>query len=50
VLIVTSSALDTVERRSLLELAAGVLPKEALSRERALAAVEEALRAAGHAS
>jgi signal transduction histidine kinase/CheY-like chemotaxis protein len=50
VLIVTSSALDPDERRSLLELAAGVLPKEALSRERALAAMEEALRAAGRAS
>jgi len=49
VLIVTSSALDAAERSSLLELAAGVLPKDALSRKRALAALEEAVRSAGHA-
>ena len=48
-LIVTSSALDAAERSSLLELAAGVLPKDALSRKRALAALEEAVRSAGHA-
>jgi signal transduction histidine kinase/CheY-like chemotaxis protein len=50
VVVVTSRALDPDERRELLGLAAGVLPKEALSRERALAAVEEALCAARAAS
>jgi len=50
VVIVTSSALDASERTQLLSQAAGVLPKEALSRERALAAVEDALRVAGQAS
>jgi signal transduction histidine kinase/CheY-like chemotaxis protein len=44
VLIVTSSALDDADRRSLLELAAGVLSKQALSREHARAAMSEALR------
>jgi signal transduction histidine kinase/CheY-like chemotaxis protein len=50
VVIVTSRALDAADRSELLSLAAGVLPKEALSRERALAAIEDALRVAGHAS
>jgi signal transduction histidine kinase/CheY-like chemotaxis protein len=50
VVIVTSSALDDAERSELLSLAAGVLSKEAFSRERALAAVDEALRAAGRAA
>jgi signal transduction histidine kinase/CheY-like chemotaxis protein len=44
VVIVTSSLLEEAERRDLLALAAGVLPKEALSRDRAVAAVDEALR------
>jgi len=43
VVIVTSKSLDEPERRRLLELATGVLTKEAVSRERALAAVEDAM-------
>jgi DNA-binding response OmpR family regulator len=46
VFIVTSKALDTPERERLLRLAAGVIPKESLSRERILARVEEAMRQA----
>jgi CheY-like chemotaxis protein len=45
VVVVTSSLLDESDRRELLTLAAGVLPKDALSRERALAVVDDALRA-----
>ncbi|HEV8128631.1 MAG TPA: ATP-binding protein [Candidatus Eisenbacteria bacterium] len=44
VFIVTSKALDPVEREQLLGLAAGVITKESLSRERILARVEEAMR------
>ena len=47
VVIVTSAALGDAERSELLGLAAGVLSKEAISRERALAAVDEALRGVG---
>ncbi|HVH06165.1 MAG TPA: response regulator, partial [Myxococcota bacterium] len=47
VVIVTSAALEDAERSELLGLAAGVLSKEAISRERALAAVDEALRGVG---
>jgi signal transduction histidine kinase/CheY-like chemotaxis protein len=50
VVIVTSHALENTERSELLGLAAGVLPKEAISRERALAVVDDALRAAGRAA
>ncbi len=44
VFIVTSKALDPMEREQLLGLAAGVITKESLSRERILARVEEAMR------
>ena len=44
VFIVTSKALDPVEREQLLGLAAGVITKESLSRERILARVEEVMR------
>jgi signal transduction histidine kinase/CheY-like chemotaxis protein len=44
VFIVTSKALDPVEREQLLGLAAGVITKESLSRERILPRVEEAMR------
>jgi signal transduction histidine kinase/CheY-like chemotaxis protein len=44
VFIVTSKALDPVEREQLLGLAAGVITKESLSRERILARVEDAMR------
>jgi CheY-like chemotaxis protein len=44
VLIVTSKRLEDDERSRLLELANGVLGKEAVSRERVLAAVEDAIR------
>jgi signal transduction histidine kinase/CheY-like chemotaxis protein len=44
VFIVTSKALDPVEQEQLLGLAAGVITKESLSRERILARVEEAMR------
>jgi CheY-like chemotaxis protein len=44
VFIITSKALDPVEREQLLGLAAGVITKESLSRERILARVEEAMR------
>jgi CheY-like chemotaxis protein len=44
VLIVTSKALDPVEREQLLGLAADVITKESLSRERILARVEDAMR------
>jgi signal transduction histidine kinase/CheY-like chemotaxis protein len=50
VLVVTSKALDERERAELLRLAAGVLGKEEVSRERALAAVEDVLRTARKAS
>jgi signal transduction histidine kinase/CheY-like chemotaxis protein len=44
VFVVTSKALDAVERDRLLEMAADVISKEALSRERILPRVEEAMR------
>jgi signal transduction histidine kinase/CheY-like chemotaxis protein len=44
VLIVTSKALDPVEREQLLGLAADVITKESLSRERILARVEDVMR------
>jgi signal transduction histidine kinase/CheY-like chemotaxis protein len=44
VVIVTSKALDDAERRELLGLATGILPKGAVSRERALAAINDAIR------
>lgn len=44
VFIVTSKALGEEERERLLEMAAGVISKESLSRERILARVEEAMR------
>jgi signal transduction histidine kinase/CheY-like chemotaxis protein len=44
VFIVTSKALDPVEQEQLLGLAAGVITKESLSRERILPRVEEAMR------
>ena len=47
VVVVTSRALDDAERGELLALASGVLSKDAISRERALAAVDDALRGAG---
>jgi signal transduction histidine kinase/CheY-like chemotaxis protein len=50
VVIVTSKRLDEAERRRLLERATTILNKEAVSRERAVAAVEEALRVAGRAA
>jgi signal transduction histidine kinase/DNA-binding response OmpR family regulator len=50
VLIVTARLLQESERRELLELASGILPKEALSQERALAAVDEAMRHAESAA
>ena len=50
VVIVTSKRLGEAERRTLLERASTILAKEAVSRERALSAVEEALRVAGKAA
>jgi signal transduction histidine kinase/CheY-like chemotaxis protein len=50
VVIVTSRSLDASDRSELMTLAASVLPKQAMTRERALAAVEEALRASGRAA
>lgn len=50
VVIVTSKVLAEAERRSLLEVAAAVLSKEAVSLEGAAAAVDEALRRAGRAA
>jgi len=50
VVVVTSKVLDESERRPLLELAAAVLPKEAVSREGAAAALDEAIRSAGRAA
>jgi CheY-like chemotaxis protein len=44
VFIVTSKALDVADLERLMALAAGVIPKESLSRERILARVEEAMR------
>jgi CheY-like chemotaxis protein len=44
VFVVTSKALGAVERERLLEMAAGVISKESLSRERILPRVEEAMR------
>jgi signal transduction histidine kinase/CheY-like chemotaxis protein len=50
VVVVTSSLLDEGERHDILRLASGLVPKETLSRDRALAAVAQALRAAEGAS
>ena len=46
VVVITSKALDEGERHALLETAATILPKDRVSREEAVAAVDEALRAA----
>jgi CheY-like chemotaxis protein len=45
VVVITSKALDDGERHALLEAAATILPKDRVSREEAVAAVDEALRA-----
>src|SRR5262249_27540226 len=50
VVVVTSKLLDELERRDLRELGADVLPKAALSRESALAAIDAAMRLAGKAA
>jgi signal transduction histidine kinase/CheY-like chemotaxis protein len=50
VVVVTSRSLDASDRSELMSLAASVLPKQAMTRERALAAVEEALRGSGRAA
>ena len=50
VVIVTSKHLEEAERRTLLQRASTILAKDAVSRERALSAVEEALRLAGRAA
>jgi CheY-like chemotaxis protein/two-component sensor histidine kinase len=50
VVVVTSRALDASDRNELMSLAASLLPKQAMTRERALAALEEALRASGRAA
>jgi len=44
VVIVTSRVLDEAESRELLTMAAGILPKESVSRERAMSTIDEALR------
>jgi signal transduction histidine kinase/CheY-like chemotaxis protein len=44
VVVVTSRVLDDAETRELLTMAAAVLPKEAVSRERAIHTIDEALR------
>ena len=44
VVVVTSKALDEGERRTLLESAATILSKDRVSREEAVAAVDEAMR------
>jgi signal transduction histidine kinase/CheY-like chemotaxis protein len=50
VVIVTSKRVDEAERRRLLELASAVLTKDAMSRERTLAAVTDAMRTGGRAA
>ncbi len=50
VIVVTSRLLDEAAHRTLRELAADVLPKDRVSREAALAAVDAALRLAGKAA
>jgi signal transduction histidine kinase/CheY-like chemotaxis protein len=45
VVIVTSRSLGEAERREILSMAAGILPKERVSREAAIAAIDEALSA-----
>jgi signal transduction histidine kinase/CheY-like chemotaxis protein len=47
VVVVTSKHLSEPERRSLLELASAVLPKEAMSQDVAASAIDDALRSAG---
>jgi CheY-like chemotaxis protein/two-component sensor histidine kinase len=47
VVVITSKALDDGERHALLGAAATILPKDRVSREEAVAAVDEALRLAG---
>jgi CheY-like chemotaxis protein len=47
VVVITSKPLDDGERHTLLGAAATILPKDRVSREEAVASVDEALRAAG---
>src|SRR5262249_31928647 len=49
VIVVTSMAVNDAERRALGDLAADVLSKDTVSRERALAVVDAAIRMAGAA-
>ena len=46
VVVITSSVLSDAEQRGIETLAAGVLQKDSLSRDRAIAAVEKAVRSA----
>jgi putative two-component system response regulator len=50
VVVVTSRPLDVADRSALRDLGADVLPKDRVSREAALAAVDTAMRLAGKAA